>query len=233
MLTPDPCSGSLRRRDRARDISSAKWFKLLFIIIFYIIYFVLFFLALARWLTMSEKWEGQKMTRMNFDRLSLHEPLQFCGSRLVRMKGYEERPEIHGPAEAARFLHDHIEQEMDREIFGVLCITPGGQINHSEILTVGDVDTTLADARAVFRAAILSNSAGVILFHTHPTTPLNGPSEQDVMTTKNLVIAGRMMGITIVDHIVLNDDGWWSFNIAAEGGDMVDWCCNWLKEREE
>ena len=173
------------------------------------------------------------MTRMKFDRLSLHEPLQFCGSRLVKMEGYKERPVVNNPEEAARFLHDHIDHELDREIFGVLCLSPAGQINHCEVLTVGDVETTLADARAVFRAAILSNAAGVVLFHTHPTTPLRGPSIQDVETTKNIVLAGRMMGIGVVDHIVLNDDGWWSFNIAAEGGDMVKWCCEWLKELEE
>lgn len=158
------------------------------------------------------------------EKLTVKEPLQMLGTRLVKRKDYYERPRISSPEDAAHFLRDRMEEGLDREVFGVICLSPAGQVNHCEILSVGDINTTLADPRAVFRAAILSASAGVIIFHTHPTTPLTGPSEQDVTATKKMIQAGDLMGICVLDHIVFNDDKWWSFSIAAKGQEIINWC---------
>jgi DNA repair protein RadC len=58
--------------------------------------------------------------------------------------------------------------------------------------------------REVFKAAILSNSASVILFHNHPSGNTS-PSKTDVDITERLIEAGRIIGIEVIDHVIVSD----------------------------
>lgn len=165
--------------------------------------------------------------------LTVKQPIKFLGSRLVREPDCSERPIIKTPEEAAFFLHERIAEGLDREIFGVICLSPAGHVNHCEIISIGTIESALADPRAVFKAALLSSASAVILFHNHPTTALQGPSLDDFKVTARMVKAGELMEIKVVDHLVINDEGWFSMKAAAGDDELGEFCRKEIEKEEE
>lgn len=150
------------------------------------------------------------------DHALVKEPMRIIGTRLVREMRDEERPTLQCPADVEEFLRAHLDKNLDREICGVICLAPSGQVSHAEVLSVGTEETTVAYPRGVFRAAILSAAVGVVLFHTHPTTTLKGPSVEDVALTYRMIKAADIMGLHLVDHLILTDEDSFSFRVAAD-----------------
>lgn len=142
--------------------------------------------------------------------LTVKEPMQFLSTQLVKEPRCGNRPKISNPTAAARFLRRHLPMDFEREVFGVICLSPRGQINHSEILSVGGVECAMIDPQAVFRVALLSASPCVIVFHTHPTTGSAQPSEKDIEMTKKLILAGSHIGVKVLDHIIISGKKWTS-----------------------
>jgi len=66
----------------------------------------------------------------------------------------------------------------------------------------------------VFSDAVKERAAKVIVAHNHPAGALS-PSEEDVAVTKNLLKASRILGIPLIDHIIVSDDGYFSFREAG------------------
>lgn len=64
------------------------------------------------------------------------------------------------------------------------------------------------------KAAVLSNSASILVAHNHPSG-LSEPSPEDIHVTKRLVEAGRIMGIELIDHLIIGDD---TFVLLKEKG---------------
>jgi DNA repair protein RadC len=66
------------------------------------------------------------------------------------------------------------------------------------------VDTLLVHPREVFRAAIMANAAAVILLHNHPSGDPT-PSDADIKVTRDLMRAGQLLKIELLDHIIIGD----------------------------
>lgn len=64
--------------------------------------------------------------------------------------------------------------------------------------------------REVFRGAIVATCANIILAHNHPSGNLE-PSREDISITQKLVEAGKIVDISVLDHIIFGDDGYTSF----------------------
>jgi len=77
-------------------------------------------------------------------------------------------------------------------------------------ISEGGCTGTVMDVRTIFQAAILANAVGVIISHNHPSGNLK-PSEADKRITRNLVEAGKIMEIALLDHIILTDESYFSF----------------------
>ncbi len=71
-----------------------------------------------------------------------------------------------------------------------------------EVVSHGTLDTLLVHPREVFKSAVMANSSGIILAHNHPSGDPT-PSEADIKVTRDLMRAGQLMKIEVVDHIVL------------------------------
>lgn len=97
----------------------------------------------------------------------------------------------------------------DREHFGVICIDTKNIPTHINIVSIGTLNSSMVHPREVFKAAILSNSASVILFHNHPSGNTS-PSKTDVDITARLIEAGRIIGIEVIDHVIVSDEGYLS-----------------------
>jgi DNA repair protein RadC len=92
----------------------------------------------------------------------------------------------------------------DKEHFCVLCLDSKVKPTHFETVHIGTLNQTLIHPREVFKTAILSNASSIIVGHNHPSGDLT-PSTQDLKNTKYLVEAGSIVGITVLDHIIVND----------------------------
>ncbi|MHB1417970.1 MAG: JAB domain-containing protein [Bacillota bacterium] len=98
----------------------------------------------------------------------------------------------------------------DRENFIILCLDIKNNITAINTVSIGCLNASMVHPREVYKPAILSNSAGIILAHNHPTGKTD-PSKEDIEVTKRLVDAGRILGIDVLDHIIVGDGSSYSF----------------------
>lgn len=122
---------------------------------------------------------------------------------MVKEKTVKYKEQISTAERAAGILKTVI-GNTDRETAVVLCLDAKNKINAVNIVSVGIVDATLTHPREVFKAAILSNSTGIIFAHNHPSGDTT-PSIQDKEITKQLIAAGKILGINLLDSIILGD----------------------------
>ena len=101
-----------------------------------------------------------------------------------------------------------------REYFYMLCLDRASQVLGFFQVSVGGMNGTIADIRIIFQTAIKANASGIIISHNHPSGNLQ-PSEADKALTNKIVEAGKLMDISILDHIILSSKGYFSF--ADEG----------------
>ena len=92
------------------------------------------------------------------------------------------------------------------EKFGLITLTVKNKIAGLHIITVGGLNQTVVEAREVFQQALLNNAASIILFHNHPSGEVR-PSKEDIELTKKLCEAGQLIGVKVLDHIIVGDEG--------------------------
>tara|TARA_Y100000310_G_scaffold192564_1_gene192523 strand:+ start:2649 stop:3110 length:462 start_codon:yes stop_codon:yes gene_type:complete len=123
-----------------------------------------------------------------------------------------EREYISRPSNVVPHL-GHIKNS-DKEHFVVLCLNARNQINTIETVSVGTLNTSLVHPREVFKAAILQNSASIILAHNHPSDDVT-PSREDLELNKRMVDAGEIMGIEVLDHLIVGPERFLSLKEAG------------------
>ncbi|MEK4822870.1 JAB domain-containing protein [Priestia sp. FSL R5-0680] len=124
--------------------------------------------------------------------------------------------QIVGPHDAHTVSHQLIGEE-DREVFLVMCLNTKNRITAIHRCHVGSLNSSLVSPREVFKAAILNNSASIIISHNHPGISTQ-PSKEDLEVTKKLKECGILLGIEVLDHIIVAPDG--SFKSLREEGYM-------------
>jgi DNA repair protein RadC len=93
-----------------------------------------------------------------------------------------------------------------KEYFLVICLdTRGKHIKTSEV-SVGSLDSSIVHPREVFKEALTASAASVIFAHNHPSGDPE-PSEDDIKLTKRLADAGNILGIDVLDHVIVVDNG--------------------------
>lgn len=121
-------------------------------------------------------------------------------------------PVITCPEEAVRLLRevwddDHIQL---KEEFMVLLLNNAKKCYGWSKTSSGGATATIVDPAAVLRVAILSNACSIILAHNHPSGNTK-PSQADKNLTERIEKSGKLMGITVEDHIILTADSYASF----------------------
>ena len=105
----------------------------------------------------------------------------------------------------------------DREVFLVMTLNVKNQVNSVHRCHVGSLDNSVVHPREVYKTAILSNSAKIIVAHQHPSGDIT-PSRADIQVTQRLQIAGDILGIELLDHIIVNMNG--DYYSMREEGDI-------------
>lgn len=91
----------------------------------------------------------------------------------------------------------------EQEHFAILTLDGNNQIIKMHIITKGLVNQSQIHPREVFRAAIADNAVSILLAHNHPSGNLE-PSESDLIATRRMTEAGKIVGISILDHVILS-----------------------------
>ena len=105
-------------------------------------------------------------------------------------------------------VYNHFVDELKdkkKEHFYALYLDTKNRIIEQELVSVGILDASLIHAREVFNPAIKANAKSVLLVHNHPSGDCE-PSSADIEVTRNLVAAGELLGIDIIDHIIIGDE---------------------------
>lgn len=94
----------------------------------------------------------------------------------------------------------------DREMFLVASLNTKNEPTQIEVVSIGSLNSSIVHPREVFKSAIIANASSIICAHNHPSGDLT-PSNEDIEVTKRLVDAGKLLGINVLDHIIMNDEG--------------------------
>ena len=84
----------------------------------------------------------------------------------------------------------------------VLLLNTRRRLIRVETVTDGTIDTLLVHPREVFKSAIAANAAGIVLAHNHPSGDPT-PSEADIKVTRDLIRAGQLLKIDVLDHVII------------------------------
>jgi DNA repair protein RadC len=76
------------------------------------------------------------------------------------------------------------------------------RVIHDEVISIGTINSNIIHPREVFRPAIEYNAVALVLVHNHPSNVVE-PSAEDIDITKQLIEAGRMIGINVLDHVII------------------------------
>jgi DNA repair protein RadC len=105
-------------------------------------------------------------------------------------------------------------RDLRREVFKVILLNRANRLIKDVTISEGTLEASIVHPRDVFREALLEPAAGIILIHNHPSGNPS-PSEEDLRITKQLIEAGRLLGIKVYDHIILAGESYRS--LADEG----------------
>ena len=162
----------------------------------------------------AESRDAYAETRPTYQRAT-YESALFSGvplytTRLVREHTFSflERTQVCSPDAVAAVLQSYFESR-DREEFVVCLLDTANTLVGLHVASVGGLAASIVEPRQVFKAAVLANAAALIVAHNHPSGNPE-PSRDDVRVTKQLVEAGKVMGIPIHDHLILTDHGYTS-----------------------
>ncbi len=110
------------------------------------------------------------------------------------------------PERAAEYWRQHVTGHPafnpDVECFVVLLLNTRRRIKGHALVSTGTLDTLLVHPREVFRPAIVAAAAAIVIMHNHPSGE-STPSEADIKVTRDLIRAGQLLRIELLDHVVV------------------------------
>lgn len=109
-------------------------------------------------------------------------------------------------------------QDKEYEEFWVLFLNRANKILKGYKAGDGGVSHTVADPKRIFKAALEHNASNLVLCHNHPSGNLS-PSAADHRLTKKLIAAAKNLDMSIIDHIIVTDGGYYSFADEGELGE--------------
>lgn len=106
--------------------------------------------------------------------------------------------------------------DLPHEEFWILLLSQANRVIGRKQVSMGGTTGTVVDAKVVFKKAIEGKAISIILSHNHPSGSLI-PSQADLVLTKKLQKAGKVLDIKVLDHLIISERGYYSF---ADEGEM-------------
>jgi len=125
----------------------------------------------------------------------------FTLARRMAQELHGESPLLDNPASIADYLREE-NRVYEVERFQAVLLNTRRKLIRVEQISQGLVDTILVHPREVFKAAIAANASALVLVHNHPSGDPS-PSEADIKVTRDLIRAGQLLKIDVLDHVIL------------------------------
>jgi len=125
----------------------------------------------------------------------------------------EEKPKIESSKTAFELINGEL-MDLPHEEFWVLLLNRANRLIKKKRVSEGGVSGTVADPKIIFKLAVEELASGIIVVHNHPSGNLK-PSESDINLTKKIKEAGKLLDISLLDHLITARDHYFSF--ADEG----------------
>lgn len=129
--------------------------------------------------------------------------------RRIATSSRKERPEIMTPEDAILLIMEDM-RYLEKEHFKALLLDARNKVIALETISVGTLDTGLVHPREALGPALRKSAAYVVFAHNHPSGNPE-PSQADIDMTARLAVAGEVLGIEVMDHIVIGDGTYVSF----------------------
>ena len=145
--------------------------------------------------------EGQAVLEALRSNLSLLGELAMRYQVAVNPERPADMPTINSPQD----VHDLLGPEMSvlaQEQLRVLLLDTRNQVRSQRVIYMGNVNSSVVRPAEVFRPAVIENAPSIIIAHNHPSSDPT-PSPEDVNITRDLVAAGKLLGIDLLDHLVI------------------------------
>ncbi len=136
------------------------------------------------------------------------------GRRVMRASP-EARPRVDSPETVARLLLAELAYA-DQEHVKVVLVNTRNQVIATPTIYKGTLNTTSIRVGEIFKEAIRRNAAAIIVAHNHPSGDPT-PSPDDVILTRRIVEAGKLLNIEVLDHLILGHDRWVSLKARKLG----------------
>ncbi|MBO0437859.1 MAG: RadC family protein [Vagococcus fluvialis] len=105
-------------------------------------------------------------------------------------------------------------KDYEQEHFMVLYLNAKNEVIKKKTLFIGSLNQSVAHPREIFKIAVKTSTARMIIVHNHPSGNPN-PSKQDIAFTERIVECGRLMGIDILDHLIIGENSY--ISLKEEG----------------
>jgi len=125
----------------------------------------------------------------------------FTLTRRMMQELRQESPVLDNPERIADLLRED-NRAYEVENFQVVLLNTRRKLIRVERISQGTLDTILVHPREVFKSAIAANAAALVLVHNHPSGDPN-PSEADIKVTRDLIRAGQLLKIEVLDHVII------------------------------
>jgi DNA repair protein RadC len=122
------------------------------------------------------------------------------GRRLL-LANREERFQIRSPSDAALLMQVEM-AHLDQEHLRAICLDTKNRVLKVHTVYVGSLNSSVVRVGEVFKEAIRLNSAAIIVVHNHPSGDPT-PSPEDIQVTREIVQAGRLLDVEVLDHLVI------------------------------
>lgn len=111
---------------------------------------------------------------------------------------------IGSPKDVYKIVSEYLDG-VDREHLVLLTLDTKNKITSISTICIGSLNVSVVHPREVFKPAILSNAASIILAHNHPSGDTT-PSKEDISITRRIKDGGDLLGIKLLDHLIIGDD---------------------------
>ncbi len=119
------------------------------------------------------------------------------------------KEKISGSRDVFEYFQNNLADNQYEE-FWILLLNRANKIIKKSSISQGGIAGTVADPKKIFKTALECNASSIILCHNHPSGNIK-PSEADIKLTKKLKDAGLLMDISVLDHVIIGDNAYFSF----------------------
>ncbi len=143
--------------------------------------------------------------------IPLSKALQIVACAELGRRFYDRREHGQTVIRTARDVYEYLTdlRNLPKEHLRGLYLNTHHRLIHDEVISIGTINTNLIHPREVFKPAIEYGAAALILAHNHPSGIVT-PSAADIEITKHIIAAGKIVGISLVDHVIIGKDSYLS-----------------------